>query len=38
LATLQLPTNNYLAGRINAMNLKDRLCDVETNCRNRLHG
>jgi hypothetical protein len=25
-------------GGINAMNLKDRLGDVETDCRNRLHG
>ena len=26
-----------IALRIDAMNLKNRLCDVETNCRNRLH-
>jgi hypothetical protein len=38
LATLQLAANNHLAGTINAMNLKDRLGDVETDCRNRLHG
>jgi hypothetical protein len=37
LATLQLTTDNHLAGAINAMQLKDRLSDVETDCRNRLH-
>jgi hypothetical protein len=37
-ATLQLPANNDLAGGINAMNLKDRLGDVETDCRDCLHG
>jgi hypothetical protein len=38
LAALQLPANNHLPGGINAMNLKDRLGDIETDCRNRLHG
>ena len=38
LATLQLAANNHLVSIINAMNLKDRLGDVETHCRNRLHG
>jgi hypothetical protein len=37
LATLQLAANNHLIG-INAMNLKDRLGNVETRCHNRLHG
>jgi hypothetical protein len=37
LATLQLPTNNQVAFSINAMDLKDRLRDIETDCRNRLH-
>jgi len=36
--TLQLPANSHLAGGINAMSLKDRLGDVETDCRGRLHG
>src|SRR5215470_2465538 len=35
--TLQLTTNDHCALRINAMNLKDRLRDVETDCRDRLH-
>jgi len=30
LATLQLAANNHLVSVINAMNLKDRLGDVET--------
>ena len=36
--TLQLPADYYLAGGINSVDLKDRLGDVETDCRNRLHG
>jgi hypothetical protein len=35
--TLQLPAHHYLAGGINAMHLKDRFSDVETDGRNRLH-
>jgi len=38
LAALQLAANNHLARGINAMNLKDRLGGIETDCRNRLHG
>src|SRR5271169_6136560 len=38
LATLQLPADHHLAGSIDAMNLKDRFGDIETDCRNRLHG
>src|SRR5207344_2242380 len=34
---LQLTANNHLTSSINAMHLKDRLGDVETDCRNRLH-
>jgi hypothetical protein len=35
--TLQLPTDDHLANSINAMHLKDRLRDIEIDCRNRLH-
>src|SRR5690242_5459331 len=37
ITTLQLPTDNYLAASIYAMDLKNRLRNVETDC-NRLHG
>jgi hypothetical protein len=36
-ATLQLTTENHSADAINAMYLKDRFGDVETDCRIRLH-
>src|SRR6478609_4663290 len=36
-ATLQLTADDHLPGSINAVYLKDRLGDVETDCRNRLH-
>src|SRR5262245_40407335 len=36
-STLQLTANDHCALRINAMNLKDRFRDVETDCRDRLH-
>jgi hypothetical protein len=35
--TLQLPTDNHLAISINAMDLKNRLRDIETDYRDRLH-
>src|SRR5207247_11429762 len=35
---LQLAPDDHLAFRVNAMDLKNRLCDVETNRRDRLHG
>jgi hypothetical protein len=38
LATLQLAADDHLASAINAMNLKDRLGDIETDCCYRLHG
>jgi hypothetical protein len=38
MAPLHLTADDHLAGSINAMNLKDRFGDVETDCRNRLHG
>jgi len=34
---LQLTTKDHLTIRVNAMNLKDRLRDIETDSRNRLH-
>src|SRR5450432_448110 len=37
-APLQLATYDHLATSINAMNLKDRLCDIQTDCHYRLHG
>src|SRR5271156_2110256 len=37
-ATLQLAPDDYIASRIDAVNLKNRLGDVETDCRDRLHG
>jgi len=37
IATLQLTANNHLASSINAMNLKNRLGDIETDCRNCPH-
>src|SRR5215470_2578472 len=36
-AALQLAADEYIAFRIDAVNLKDRLCDIEADCRNRLH-
>ena len=36
--TLQLAADDHLASRINAVHLKDRFGDVETDCRDRLHG
>ena len=36
--TLQLTADDHLAGSINAVDLEDRLGDVETDCRDRLHG
>ena len=35
--TLQLTADDHLPGSINAVHLKDRLGDVETDCRDRLH-
>jgi hypothetical protein len=36
--TLQLTADHHLTGGINAVHLKNRLRDIETNCRDRLHG
>src|ERR1700755_3143571 len=35
---LQLTTDDHLAGGINAVHLKDRFGDIETDCRDRVHG
>lgn len=37
ISALQLPADNDVALRADAMNPKDRLCDVEPDCRNCLH-
>jgi hypothetical protein len=37
-ATLQLATDDHLAGSIDAVDLENRLGNVETDCRDRLHG
>ena len=37
-ASLQLTADDHLTGSINAVDLEGRLGDVETDCRNRLHG
>jgi hypothetical protein len=37
-ASFQLAADDYLAGVILPMNLEDRLGDIETDYRNRLHG
>jgi hypothetical protein len=34
---LELAANDYIACRVNSVELKNRLCDVETDCRDRLH-
>ena len=37
-AALQLTADDHLAVSINAMDLKNRLRDIETDCRDSLHG
>jgi hypothetical protein len=37
IATLELTTEDDIALGIDAVDLKNRLRDVETNCRDRLH-
>jgi len=37
-ATLQLAADYYLANGINSVDLEDRFSDVESDCRDRLHG
>src|SRR5437868_9437422 len=36
-AALELAANDYSTCRVNPVDLKNRLCDVETDCRDRLH-
>jgi hypothetical protein len=37
-APLQLAADDHRAGGINSVNLEHRLGDIETDCRDRLHG
>src|SRR5215831_13411927 len=34
---LELTANDYITCRVNSVHLKNRLSDIETNCRDRLH-
>src|SRR5438105_8984064 len=34
---LELTANDYITCRVNSVDLKNRLGDIETNCRDRLH-
>src|SRR5262245_51023458 len=34
---LELTANDYITCRVNSVDLKNRLSDIETNCRDRLH-
>jgi hypothetical protein len=34
---LDLPADDYVARRIDAVDLKNRLRDIQTDCRDRLH-
>src|SRR5262247_2052140 len=36
-SALELTTNDYITCRVNSVDLKNRLGDIETNCRDRLH-
>src|SRR5215471_16338886 len=37
LPALELTANDYITCRVNCVDLKNRLSDIETNCRDRLH-
>jgi hypothetical protein len=37
IAALELAANDHLSLRVDTMHLKNRLRDIETNCRNRMH-
>ena len=37
MTALQLTAEDYIALRVDTVNLKDRLRDIEADCRNRLH-
>jgi hypothetical protein len=36
--TLQLAADDHLTGGINSVDLENRLGDIKTDCRDRLHG
>src|SRR5216684_1691206 len=36
--TLELTANDYITCRVNSVDLKNRLGDIETDCRDRVHG
>src|SRR5262245_12486282 len=36
-AALELTANDYITCRVHSVDLKNRLSDIETNCRDRLH-
>src|SRR5262249_41205055 len=36
-AALELTANDYITHRVNSVDLKNRLCDIETDCRDCLH-
>jgi hypothetical protein len=36
--TLQLAADDHLTGAINSVDLENRLGDIKTDCRDRLHG
>jgi len=38
ITALQLAPDGHLTFRVYTVDLKNRLCDVEPNCRDRLHG
>ena len=37
IAASELQANDHLSLRVDTMHLKNRLRDIETNCRNRMH-
>src|SRR5215467_7857072 len=37
LPALELTANDYITCRVNCVDLKNRLSDIKTNCRDRLH-
>jgi hypothetical protein len=37
IAALELAANDHLSLRVDTMHLKNRLRDIETTCRNRMH-
>ena len=37
IAAPQLTADDHLALRVDTVDLKNRLCDIETDCRDRVH-